>query len=92
MTVTAQLIGKLGGGKPETAVVKVAGSGVYEPPAGWRKAAGVFEGRSTKDTYRVFDQSYTAYFSSVSVNGGGVVTGGSSFQNVSGTITWVRLE
>lgn len=93
MAVTTQLIGKLGGGgAPETAVTGVTSSGSYGPPAGWRKAAGVFTGESQTKSIRMFDEQISLLYNTLRVNGGGVVTGEARFQNVTGTIFWVRLE
>lgn len=73
MTVTTQLIGKLGGGgAPETAVTEVVGNGNYGPPAGWRKAAGVFTGQSTDKGTRMFNEWMDLGVSYARVNGGGL--------------------
>lgn len=96
MTVTTQLIGKLGGGgAPETAETKVSNDTSivqYSIPSGWKKAQGVFTGTAQDVSPMMFGQWFDGLRRGTPCSGGGVVTDGQRFQGVSGTITWVRLE
>lgn len=96
MAISTQLIGKLGG--IETQETRIDDNTTTTIPAGWRKAAGVFRGQMVYGTSNgtVFGTSLRPIGSgdTVPVNGGGVLTAGdkTSFRNVSGTLTWYRLE
>lgn len=91
MAIQTQLVGKFGGGVPETAETRVTGDGMYSPPKGWKKAMGAFYGQCTStENPTIFGQNIVRPYNGF-VSGGGV-TLYAKCQRVSGTITWVRLE
>ena len=75
MTVTTELIGKLGGGgAPEVATTQVPyrlGVMEYRIPSGWRKALGVFMGTAREGTPTIFGQVFQGLMSGTSCSGGG---------------------
>ena len=98
MAISTQLIGRLGGGV-ETRTVNVSASTAAVTvgiPAGWRKAVGIFTGATYKSNTvaTVFGDPIATFSFSPNVNGGGVLTAGetTSFNSLSGTLTWYRLE
>lgn len=92
MAITTRNLGKLGG-SVETREQAVNGTSYILLPVGWKKAVGVFTAtKPSTGEVTVFNVPYTLA-SEAKINGGGVLgVGASLFRNVTGTITWYRLE
>ena len=73
MTVTTQLIGKLGGGggAPEMQNQQVASTSFVRIPSGWGKAVGVFAGTATAASPTVFGTVFKGMSAGSFLNGGG---------------------
>ena len=71
MAIQTQLVGKFGGGVPETAETRVTGDGMYSPPKGWKKAMGAFYGQCTStENPTIFGQNIVRPYNGF-VSGGG---------------------
>ncbi|MCT1450654.1 hypothetical protein [Corynebacterium sp. p3-SID1194] len=96
MAVTTELLGRLGG-TPETRTVEITTSDRdVSIPAGWKKAVGVFKVDRTPyaSIVSVFGCSLQPMVNGNQLSGGAVMSAGEKQElvNVSGTLTWYRLE
>lgn len=91
--ITTQLIGRLGGGV-ETTETQITKNVIMDPPNGWQKALGVFTGKPSSTAPRLFGDRIQTSTTLPKINGGGIVQKGTPtwFENVTGTVTWIRLE
>ena len=76
----------------ETKTQYISGRTSVSTPRGWKRAAAVFEGVTLFGTFTMFGKSYTAYI--YEVTSGAFCKGGQtfSFDQVQGTVTFLRLE